>query len=374
MKKKIERFVADDIKEATWLRLNRLTSAQLCTKIIKENNPDLHEDIIRKKAEGMSSTVRSAFGYWNTKEGGLNSKILSRYYAILQITLAEQIASKDPKADIGYVQKHTEAGHGLFLFRDEQIKFPENMLIGCLNSGHFTSYLRNLNLPIKQYASEKRPKKREDIDFAKVISLPALLSRIPELQGVVGEYLNRNPMSFQFGYSDKNVFMQRERMEANLNKDENITYAYVYSESLETTADELNKYGFEIKNIRSDDTDRENGKACFIGDVHHPANTIWWDYVESYKSNYCGTSVIVPFWEIKDPFVLHLTVLYAFSIIVRYLPEMWYEIEYGKDDYFRALLEHYLVVVDNVLPRLALERLTGVRLSVSQAGGFNAPI
>ena len=67
MDKKIERFVADDIKEAVWLRLNRLTSAQLCAKIIEENNPDLHEDTVRKKAEGMSSTVRSAFGYWNTK-------------------------------------------------------------------------------------------------------------------------------------------------------------------------------------------------------------------------------------------------------------------------------------------------------------------
>ncbi len=36
------------------------------------------------------------------------------YYALLQISIAEQVASADPTLNLREVQKHTELGHGLF--------------------------------------------------------------------------------------------------------------------------------------------------------------------------------------------------------------------------------------------------------------------
>jgi hypothetical protein len=69
-----------------------------------------------------------------------------------------------------------------------------------------------------------------------------------------------------------------------------------------------------------------------------------------------------------------LAILYAFSIVVRYLPETWHSIEHGSLDNVRALLEHYLVIVDNVLPHLAVERLTQKRLLVVHPGSMNAPV
>lgn len=360
-----EHFVANNITEATWLRLKRLSSSQLCKKIIAKNHPKLNEDIIEQKSIGMSSAVRSAFGYWDTKEGGLNSKILSRYYALLQITIAEQISSNDPNANLKSVQKHTEYGHGLYTLKLDKDTFPDNMMIGCLNSGHFSSYIKSLNFNIKEYTDGRRPKNTQDLSN-NAISLTDLLRRIPELQGVVNEYLGKAPLSYHFGHASLlNFSNNKERSNSNIN----YTFAAIYPHETSFSIEEFNTFDFEIKEVK-----KESSSDSFIGKVYHPKGELWWDSIESYKSDYCGTSIIAPFWGMKDIFVLHFIILYSFSIIVRYLPEVWYEIEHGKLDYIRALLEHYLVIVDNVLPKIAVERLTKVKLIVSQPGGMNAPI
>lgn len=156
--KRIERFVATDVNGAIWLRLKRLSSSQLCKKIIQENHPSLQEDEYTNKSIGMSSAIRSAIGYWETENGGLNSKILSRYYALLQISLAEQISSGDPKDDLKTVQKHTESGHGLFTKISENEAFPNNIKVGCVRGGHFYAYAKNIGIKIKKYAAERRPR------------------------------------------------------------------------------------------------------------------------------------------------------------------------------------------------------------------------
>jgi hypothetical protein len=68
--------------------------------------------------------------------------------------------------------------------------------------------------------------------------------------------------------------------------------------------------------------------------------------------------------------LLHFVILYALSIVVRYLPALWHEIEDGALDHLRALIEHYLVIVDNVLPRLAIESIIGRRFIVVQPGSM----
>ena len=84
---------------------------------------------------------------------------------------------------------------------------------------------------------------------------------------------------------------------------------------------------------------------------------------------------VPPFWNgLADPFVLHLAILYAWSIVVRYLPSLWHRVEDGDLDHVRTLLEYYLSIVDNVLPAIMYERVTGTRLHVAQPGGLDAPI
>jgi hypothetical protein len=80
--------------------------------------------------------------------------------------------------------------------------------------------------------------------------------------------------------------------------------------------------------------------SYFIGDLKHPKEKLWWQCLDIYKSGYCGTSIIVPLWgQITDPFVIHFMTLYALSIVVRYLPLLWHEIEDGSLDHIRALID-----------------------------------
>jgi hypothetical protein len=49
------------------------------------------------------------------------------------------------------------------------------------------------------------------------------------------------------------------------------------------------------------------------------------------------------------------------------------EIEGGKLDHIRALIEQYLAVVDNVLPAVAIQRITCKRLITLQPGLLHYP-
>jgi hypothetical protein len=66
--------------------------------------------------------------------------------------------------------------------------------------------------------------------------------------------------------------------------------------------------------------------------------------------------------------------LYALNIVVRYLPLLWHEIEDGALDHIRALIEQYLVIVDNVPPQIAISRITGRRLITVQPGSPQGPL
>lgn len=151
----MKRFVAEDPGELVWLRLNRLKSVKLCESILMRKNQALEEgrrlpaDLIQKKALGLSSAMEGAIGYWNVTTDNLNAKILSRYYAMLQMTIAEQVGSLDNDDDLSRIQRHTEYGHGLGSIRDQSSNnFPFNTYVFVMQSGHFNSYLRHLGIEL----------------------------------------------------------------------------------------------------------------------------------------------------------------------------------------------------------------------------------
>ncbi|NTV67551.1 MAG: hypothetical protein HGB06_07725 [Chlorobaculum sp.] len=373
---RVERLVAENISEVIWLRLQRLLSSQLCAIIIQKNYSSLNGEILEKKANGMSWAIRSALGYWNTKQGGLNSKILSRYYALLQISIAEQISLGDPQDDLATIQRHTEYGHGLFSLSSGDEKFPDNYYVGCLNSGHFSVYCKKIGYDLRTYCHERRPRDYSKVTKSNVYSLVDLLRRVPEFQDVVFEYLEKDPLSFHIGYAKKNYTLKAERVkeyarlagrvlyDPPINGLSEKTYVAIYTRGASITEDLLNGYGFPIKNIVVEKPTVPGDSWSFVGEIEHPKNEYWWQHIKTYKSGYCGSSIILPFWGIDDPFLLHLTILYAFSIIVRYLPETWHKIEFGEYDNIRALLEHYLVIIDEVLPKIVVERLTKSKILV----------
>jgi hypothetical protein len=382
---KSEHIYADNLAEVVWLRLKRLSSHQLCAKVILGRLPAMSEPALTEKAAGMAWAVRSAVGYWETKSGGLNARVLSRYYALLQMSIAEQIAAGDETSTLPSIQRHTEQGHGLFTIAADTEGFPANYLVGCMKSGHFAAYCKTRKMPVDEFAFERRLRKPpNEAERARLLSLADLLRRVPELQSVTQEYLGTYPLSFhvskrhisdfelqldQFGASTIGSLLDTKSLTPELKTKSTVTICPV---GYEITAAQANALGLPIKDFK-DAKDEISDVTLPTGTLEHPANEHWYQALDLHKSGYCGSSIMVPYWGIHDIFTLHFVILYAFSIVTRYLPNLWHEIEDGKLDHLRSLLEHYLVIVDNVLPKIALERLTGDSVYAVQSGSIYGP-
>ncbi|WP_407923069.1 YaaC family protein [Caballeronia udeis] len=382
---KAEHIFADNLSEVIWLRVKRLTSHQLCEKVILRRSPAMPEGALAEKAAGMAWAVRSAVGYWETKSGGLNARVLSRYYALLQVSIAEQIAAGDETSTLPSIQRHTEQGHGLFTIAADTEGFPANYLIGCMKSGHFAAYSKTRKLPVDGFAFDRRLRKvPTDAERARLVSLADLLRRVPELQSVAQEYFGTYPLSFhvgkrhdselehqldQIGSSTIGSLYDAKTLTPALNTTSSIAICPV---GYKITAQQANALDLPIKRFE-DREDPFTGQVLPTGELEHPANEHWHQHLTLHKSGYCGSSVVVPFWGTDDVFTLHFVILYAFSIVTRYLPSLWHEIEDGTLDHLRSLLEHYLVIVDNVLPKIALERMTGDTVYAVQAGSIFGP-
>ncbi len=378
-----ERLVSQNVAETTWLRLRRLTSSKLCRKVLLKKTSGLSEDELERKAVGVASAVRSAVGFLEPRGLDLNARLLNRYYGILQISIAEQVASPDPKADLEEVQRHTDRGHGVAFINEPKVDFPAGCHIACMTSGHFRSYCKHLGLNLRDVWFEQRPRDIEKLlpeQRSKIISAADLLRRVPELQRLVPEVLDKPPLSFQVSHASRNMEPMAERTKAQISQTgrfgfaaapegpTTVTYAGIHPEGTVDAAF-LSGLGLPFQNIRQD------GEKQFIGEIEHPSSELWWNSFETYKSGYCGTSVVAPFWgSVNDVFVLHFLILYGCSILVRYLPSVWQRIDAGDLDDVRVLLEHYVSIVDNVLPAIAIERITGTRLQVEQPGGLFSPV
>ncbi|HEY4902222.1 MAG TPA: hypothetical protein VIH89_01995 [Candidatus Sulfotelmatobacter sp.] len=383
----VERLVAEDVRQTVWLRLRRLTSSRLCRQIVSARASALSPEVLDSKSEGVAWAVRSALGYWDTNPADLNARILTRYYALLQISIAEQVASPNLAFDLNEVQRHTEQGHGLSTLSDPSAIFPDSYYLACLRSGHFYSYCRYKEINLGEYAFEKRPprvlSKLNPEEQRRLVSLTDLFRRVPELSPVVEEYLGVHPLSLHVGIANKYLpEMAHQNWRRNPHPGRNpayvppdqITYIAVYPQGSKITEAYLNSLGLPIKNITAEH-DGPTNSHYFVGKFTHPDDSYWWQHLDTYKSGYSGTSIIVPLWgEISDAFVIHFMVLYALSIVVRYLPSLWHNIENGDLNHIRALIEHYLAIVDSVLPRMSVERITGVHLRIDQPGSMGAPV
>jgi hypothetical protein len=194
-----EQLVAENIAEAVWLRLRRLTSSTLCQRVIEARNPSLPGQVLEKKGQEVASSVRRGLGYWQSQAASLNAKVLARYYALLQMSIAEQLASPDSTADLKEIQSHTESGHGLRTITAQGKDFPANYMVACRNRGHFYEYCRFRGIDLTPYVSKARPNSWKDLSTEqrdRLISLADLLRRIPELQLLIEETLGTEPLSF----------------------------------------------------------------------------------------------------------------------------------------------------------------------------------
>jgi hypothetical protein len=387
-----ETYKAENVDEIVWLRLNRLKSVKLCENLIRKKltkspNPLITEEIIKAKAIGLSSAIDSAIGYWEVNPRSLNAKILSRYYFLLQMTIAEQVSSVKNTDDLKEVQRHTENGHGLGTIIQPEIDFPDNYFTFAVRGGHFYSYTKSLGIDTKKYDFDKRPRKFSDItDKTKIVNLVDLFRRIPELSNVIEEYTDKPPLSFHIGYSQMNNQHELDAVKAHIQKtgqfaltapitsNEKTSYLAIYSESELVTAEYLDSLSLPMTDFKVE-TDSHSKERYIVGKLIHPSDKHWHQHIKTYHSSYAPSSYVVPLWgATSDNIVINFTLLYTLSIIVRYLPDLWYRINTGDLNHIGSLTEYYISIVDHVLPLEMLERITEANISIHQPGSLFGPM
>lgn len=392
MAKDNERFRAENPDEIVFLRLNRLRSPRLCENLLRDKlnenpNPAITDEILQKKAVGLASVIESALGYWQSSSQSLNSRTLSRYYFMLQLTIAEQVASVSNTDGLAEIQKHTEHGHGLKTYLVSNDKFPNNLLVYATQGGHFNSYGKFIGWEMKKWTQERSIRKPGDLTDevrSKMLSLGDLFRTIPELRTVIEEYLAEPPLSLHIGHSESNMIAESERARQfisthlkmptseDMRTKEKTTDVAIFTKSSRIDVPYLQTLGMPLTNFRTYKYVRSVDEMI-IGSITHPGEDLWWDHFPHYSSRYVPTSYVKPVWgERYHSIAVNYMLLYSLSIIVRYMPDLWYRITSGEDNHIGSLIEYYISIIDHVVPLQMLENIQETKLSIHSEGSLMA--
>lgn len=378
-------IIANNPNKLVWLRLKQLTSVEVAKNIIKGKcdraNVSLPEDIINRKSIGLASAIDSALGYWQEKPTSLNSWVLSRYYALLQLTIAEQVSSHNDNSDLASVQKHTEQGHGLSIW----LKGIENPLDYCiygLKGGHFYSYAKYLGLDPKDWSAERRAKEVADLNNIPNVSIRRLFQHIPELEPVLHSFIQEPSNCLHIGHSSQNMIYDEElrikhREQGNFLSFERPARDFTFVDIYENLDNPINLELIHDTKIPLIDIElsKDEGRQIYTGKLSHNKGQLWWDAIKTYKSSFTGSMYISPmFGKVDDMVVRHFFLLYGLSILVRYTPDVWHEIKTGSFDNIGSLIEYYLTTFEEIIPLLMLDRITGKKHRTTQPDSMHSLI
>ena len=96
--------------------------------------------------------------------------------------------------------------------------------------------------------------------------------------------------------------------------------------------------------------------------ICHPQGTYHYESYHTHKGMNASMVISPLFGRTDDWEVFAVMILYALSIIVRYLPNLWTRIMHGDLDYYKALLYQFSRVAERELTQIFLERLTGKKV------------
>lgn len=358
--------------ETIWLRLRRLRSVNLSKNIIRskyeKKNIPIEKDILNRKANGLSSAIDSALGYLDIHSYHMNSKILTRYYGLLHLTIAEQVASVKNNNDISKIQEYTKYGHGLKSIIENVDVFPKEFFIYSLLSGYFNNYLNYLGIDIKAFSYKIPIQKIESKDKDKLIPIIDIFRRIPELYPIVYEHVSEKPLcliiepvntiNLRSPDDFKNLYKEATgKMLDKITNFDDISFLYIYCEGVDINLEDINSTGLPFLQCDKGKSDKFFFAAMEKNKIEH---------LNHYQSRHTILNTyICPVHKcIQDPIAINFMLLYGLSIIVRYYPQFWYEISSGELNQYYSLIEYYLSVFDHVIPEKMLERITGKSLRI----------
>lgn len=274
--------------------------------------------------------------------------------------------ASDPssKYDLDELEKVTKFGHGLGNVASERADFPFGEFIYLRESGFLPAFLKYEGWSKRDLANRRPINQRiENLseltpeDARKLIGFSDLLKRIPEISSHFIEITGLLPMSAR-------VFQYRKTNQ------HGVDYLGVIP-AREVSLDELLEFQLPIEDF---ELTHDGGHPYWTGKFNYDTK-YWWQSIDLHQSAMAPTSWIAPLPRFPAKYmVINVMILYTLSILTRYRPGTWREVLEGRYDSFRPLLSIYLQVAERVLPELALERVSGRRVSAVQPGSLFAPV
>lgn len=357
-----------------WARLDQFASTSLAEKLIrrraKEQSVDISEEKVKGKGIGVAFALRNASDYFRAVPfESLNKRILSLYYGGLALAFAEMLASPAGPADLDEVEGYTTRGHGFYAFGTEQRGFSE-LLVGVMATGFLPRWADFLGHDVRGYPKEKA--KSDDA----VPKLPAntfctlreLLSAIPELADLFAEVFDSEP-SWIMPVGDTEA---NQPMSFGSRPEVTCTYIKLVDRSGKISQARIESAMLPIAELsRIPDTPVGYGQIFRVR-VDHPGSNHWGEALPLHQSPFenGGALILSPLSDFNEYRILAMGVLYALSILVRYMPRTWRHVEGGDLDQHLALVRTAVGVFERILPQEFLELITGERIVAAQPGSF----
>lgn len=357
--------------EQIYTQLRALTSNTIVEGIIKRHSKNkelfISEEMVKNKAKGVTYLIQNAIDYYdNASTQNMTQRMLNLYYGSIAFMEAEMLIYGDDYSDLESIEKITKNGHGLRTFGEA--RNLTDFKVGVNNKGLFYAWLKHRNIDVSDFPTSWDKCKKSNF----LISLELLLSHIPELQNIMMETDKMYKPYFLFPSSDMTL-----NHTVSLRRKKEVIYKRKYYGNY---IDFINLYGKTSKDIVESFlapitiigpyTSSVSGESGWRVFVRTKRNGDYYDNYHTHKG-LSASQVIAPLFGKTDSWeVFAIMILYAMSIIVRYMPNLWARIMGGDLDRYKAVFYQFSRVAERELTQVFLEILTDKHVMIVHPNGL----
>ena len=356
--------------DEVWAHLTQLGSVKLADKLVgrraEQDSVSLSVDQLKLKSAGVAYAIRNAADYFRgAANESTTRRILSLYYGSLALAFAEMLASPKGAADLDEVEGMTKQGHGLFTVPAGTDDLGA-LHVGVLATGFFPRWATFLGYSTDKYPRAK-PKTSSDLEKTPdncVTTFGKLLSTLPELGSLFFDVHDIEPSWVTPVFDMESNHMGGARAVGS-------SYVKFVDKTGRLSENRLRSATWPIAELALAKDDRQAGHV-YRGRVDHAGFKYWYEVLPIHHSPFTqsGTLILPPLAGVHEYRAICLIILYALSILVRYMPSAWRRVEGGDWDQHSALITRMLDVFERMLPQEFLESVTGDQVHSSLPGGF----
>ncbi|WBX67875.1 YaaC family protein [Tenacibaculum dicentrarchi] len=354
---KNERIFTETPKSSIWDRIDILTTINGTKEVLKakceKENIAINEELITTKAKGIAFCLRSARDLFKQSSSkNLTPSLTSIYYGTYNLLSAILIGDINNELTLESVEKFSKnGGHGLkSIYKSETSNLSESEFIYCCNNGFYKEVLKHFNYEVENIVTIKNYSKIEKIppeEKQKLISLKALLSRIPELKNIYVELFKEQPNYLNF-HTSKN-YDKKDNDYFNVSVNEFQNSYHLKSENINDILNIPEEYVFEYKKERPTSTLDERFYCENIPNEFISRSP-------KYHSPISIGCTIKPILSIDDNLLIYFKTFYILSIWTRYRPNLWREVYEGEYDNYRSLFSILTESAERIIPNLFLNK------------------